>query len=159
VYERVPAAMSSAWLSPAFQFSLAVFALTFLFWPLAAGVRRYYKVKFALVGVQRSAYRWVRFFAGLVLAVLTGWVLLFNAMTKDFSNMSDSLAPWLWLLYVAGVVAFVGALLVNIWNVRIVWSDRRRWFAKLWSLLLVAAAAIVLWGAFAWKLLAFTTDF
>lgn len=159
VFERVPASMSSAWLSPAFQFSLAVFALTFLFWPLAAGVRRYYKAKFALVGVQRSSYRRVRVFAGLVLAVLTGWVLVFNAMMKDFSNMSDALAPWLWLLYVAGVVAFAGALLVNVWNVKVVWSDRGRWFAKLWSLLLVFAAAIVLWGSYAWKLLAFTTDF
>jgi CubicO group peptidase (beta-lactamase class C family) len=159
VFERVPAAMSSAWLGPAFQFSMAVFALTFLFWPLAAGVRRYYKARFALVGVQRSAYRRVRIFAGLVLAVLVGWVLVFNAMTKDFSNMSDAMAPWLWLLYVAGVVAFVGALLVNLWNVKVVWSDRKRWFAKLWSVLLVFSAGIVLWGSYAWKLLAFTTNF
>jgi len=159
VFERVPAALSSAWLSPAFQASLAVFALTFLFWPLAAIVRRYYKAKLALVGEQRDSYRRVRIFAGLVLAVLIGWVVLFNAMTKDFSNMSDVLVPWLWLLYVTGVVAFVGALIVNIWNVRVVWRDRRRWFAKLWSLLLVPAAAIVLWGAYAYKLLAFTVNF
>jgi hypothetical protein len=159
VFERVPASMSQSWLSPAFQFSLAVFALTFLFWPLSALVRRCYKVKFKLVGEQRSSYRWVRIFAGLVLAVLGGWVLVFNAMMKDFSNMSDVLAPWLWLLYVSGVLAFVGALLVNVWNVRIVWRDRGRWFAKLWSLLLVFSAAVVLWGAYAYKLLAFTVDF
>jgi hypothetical protein len=116
-------------------------------------------VKFKLVGEQRSSYRWVRIFAGLVLAVLGGWVLVFNAMMKDFSNMSDVLAPWLWLLYVSGVLAFVGALLVNVWNVRIVWRDRGRWFAKLWSLLLVFSAAVVLWGAYAYKLLAFTVDF
>ncbi|HKX55893.1 MAG TPA: serine hydrolase, partial [Xanthomonadales bacterium] len=159
VFERVPATMSPSWLSPSFQVSLAVFALTFLFWPLAAGVRRYYKVKFRLVGEQRSSYRRVRIFAGLVLAVLGGWVLVFNAMTKDYSNMSDAMAPWLWLLYVTGVLAFAGALLVNVWNVRIVWRDRGRWFAKLWSLLLVFSAVIVLWGSWAYKLLAFTTDF
>jgi hypothetical protein len=159
VFERVPAHMSPSWLGPLFQASVAVFALTFLFWPLAAVVRRYYGVKLKLQGVQRSSYRWVRVFAGLVLAVLGGWVLVFSAMTKDFSNMSDAMAPWLWLLYVGGVVAFVGALLVNIWNLRVVWRDRKRWIAKLWAILLVLAAAVVLWGAWAYKLLAFTTNF
>jgi len=48
---------------------------------------------------------------------------------------------------------------VNVWNVRIVWRDPGRWFAKLWSLLLVFSAAVVLWGAYAYKLLAFTVDF
>ncbi|HET6565100.1 MAG TPA: serine hydrolase [Xanthomonadales bacterium] len=159
VFERVPASMSSAWLAPAMQASVAIFALTFLFWPLAAMVRRYYGVKFKLQGVQRSSYRRVRVFAGLVLAVLGGWLAVFTVMTKDFSNMSDVLAPWLWLLYIGGVIAFVGSLLVNTWNVRVVWQDRGRWFAKLWSLLLVLAAATVLWGCYAYKLLAFTVDF
>lgn len=159
VFERVPAAMSPAWLGPSIQFSVAVFALTFLFWPLAAGARRHYKARFTLVGVQRTAYRRVRIFAGLVLAVLVGWVVVFNAMTKDYSNMSDAMAPWLWLLYVAGVVAFVGALLVNLWNVKVVWSDKGRKFAKLWSVLLVFSAVVVLWGAYAYKLLAFTVNF
>ncbi len=159
VFERVPAYMSPSWLGPMFQASVAVFALTFLFWPLAAVVRRYYGVKLKLQGVQRSSYRWVRVFAGLVLAVLGGWMLVFSAMTRDFSNMSDAMAPWLWLLYFGGVLAFVGALLVNIRNVRIVWQDRGRWFARLWAILLVLAAAVVLWGAWAYKLLAFTTNF
>jgi len=159
VFERVPMAMSPAWLSPAFQFSLAVFALTFLFWPAAAIVRRHYKARLTLQGEQRSSYRRVRLFAGLVLAVLAGWVLVFNAMMKDYSNMSDALAPWLWLLQIVGVAIFVGAVLVNVWNVRIVWRDRGRWFAKLWSLLLVFSAVVLLWGAYAYKLLAFTVDF
>jgi CubicO group peptidase (beta-lactamase class C family) len=159
VYDRVPAYMSPGWLTPAFLAGVAVFALTFLFWPVAALARRHYKARFILQGAQRSSYRRVRLFSGLVLAVLCGWVLVFNAMMKDYSNMSDGLVPWLWLLYVAGVLVFVGALLASLWNLRLVFGDIGRRFAKLWSLLLVVAAAVVLWGAFVYKLLAFTFDF
>lgn len=159
VYDRVPASISSAWLLPAMQVSLLAIVLTFLFWPIAALARRRYQVALPVQGTARTAYRLTRLFCGLILAVLLGWVLVVSAMFKDFSNMSDGLNPWLWLLQIAGVLVFVGALLVMLWNAKVTWGESRRWLAKLWSLVLLASAAVVLWTAFAYKLIAFTVDF
>ncbi len=159
VFDRVPASVSSAWLLPAMQVSLAAFTLTFLFWPIGALARRRYKAPLALEGTSRKAYRLSRLFSGLILAVLVGWVLLVTAMTKDFSKMSDVMNPWLWTLQISGVLVFVGALLVMLWNAKVTWGESRRWAAKLWSLVLVFSAATVLWTTFAYKLIAFTVDF
>jgi hypothetical protein len=143
---------------PANGVPLAI-VLTFLFWPIAALARRRYQVALPVQGTARTAYRLTRLFCGLILAVLLGWVLVVSAMFKNFSNMSDGLNPWLWLLQIAGVLVFVGALLVMLWNAKVTWGESRRWLAKLWSLVLLASAAVVLWTAFAYKLIAFTVDF
>jgi CubicO group peptidase (beta-lactamase class C family) len=159
VYDRVPAAVSSAWLLPAMQVSLAALTLTFLFWPIGALARRRYKATLALQGSARKAYRLSRLFSGLILAVFIGWALVISAMMKDFSNMSDVMNPWLWTLQIAGVLVFTGALLVMLWNAKVTWGESRRWMAKLWSLVLVFSAATILWMAYAYKLIAFTVDF
>ncbi len=159
VFERVPASISSSWLLPALSIGLVALSLTFLFWPINALVRRRYQAPLAVQGRDRLVYRLVRVFSGLTLGVLLGWVLVINAMMKDFGNMSSIMDPWLWLLQISGLVVFVGALAVMVWNAGLAWSGKRRWTSKLWSLILVLSSASLLWMAFAYKLIAFTVNF
>jgi hypothetical protein len=46
-----------------------------------------------------------------------------------------------------------------LWNLRTVWSGNRRWPAKVWSIVLVLASFIVLWVAFAFKLIGFGVNY
>ena len=159
VFERVPAALSSAWINPLLYASLAVLLLTFLHWPAAALVRRNYKAPLALEGRSRSVYRWVRAFAGLTLLVLVGWVLFVSALFADLSKLGDGADVILRLLQFGGWLAFVGAVLFAGWNVVLAWRERRRWTAKLWAVLLLIAALVVLYVAVAFGLMALGTQF
>jgi hypothetical protein len=46
-----------------------------------------------------------------------------------------------------------------LWNLKAVWSNPRRWPARLWSLVLVFSAGVVLWLALVCKLLSFGTHY
>ncbi len=159
VFDRVPISKSSVWLLPALYVSLAVLALTFVLWPVTALVRRRYGAALAVEGRDRLAYRGVRAAAALILAVLIGWAVLISVMSSDIDNFTSAVDPWLWLLQIAGLIAFVGGLAVMLWNAWLVWKGKRRWTSKLWSVVLVLAAAVILWIAIVFKLLAFTVNF
>ena len=153
VYDRVPAALSSAWINPLLYASLAVLLLTFLHWPAAALVRRSYKAPLALQGRSRSVYRWARAFAGLALLVLIGWVVVVSVMFADLSKLGDASDPFLRLLVFGGWFVFVGVVAFAGWNAVLAWRERRRWTAKLWAVLLLIAALTVAYVAVAFGLL------
>ena len=159
VYDRVSPARSSAWLLPLLYASLAALALTALFWPVTALVRRRLGTTLALDHRSLIAYRGTKIAATLILAVLIGWAGVGFALTTDYNNLSDTIDGPLLLLQITGLVAFVGGFAAMLWNLWTVWRGKRRWPAKLWSVVLVCAAATVLWIAAAFKLLAFTVNF
>jgi hypothetical protein len=78
---------------------------------------------------------------------------------KDTGNLSSALDPLLWLAQLFGVLAFIGGFLVMLWNLRTVWTGKRRWPAKTWSVVLVVSAFAVLWIALVTKLLSFGTHY
>lgn len=159
VFDRVPAALSTAWITPLLYASLAVLLLTFLHWPAAALVRRSYKTPLPLLGRSRPVYRWVRGFAGLALAVLIGWVIAVTTLFGDVSKLGDDSDPFLWLLQIAGLVVFVGLVVFAGWNLYLAFRDKRRWTAKLWAILLAIAALTTLYVAVAFGLMALTVNY
>ncbi len=58
-----------------------------------------------------------------------------------------------------GIVAFIGGAALVGWNLYAVWSGRRRWPAKLWSVVLTVAAIIVLWVGWAFHLIGLGTNY
>ena len=159
VFDRVPASKSSGWILPLLYISLAIIALTFLFWPTAAFARWKYAASLALAGKAKMAYRTTRVFAGLVLIVLIGWAVAISKLFSDLNNLGDSFNGWLWLLQIAGLIVFVGAVVVTGWNAWLTWHDGRRWTAKLWNTLLFLASLMVLYVAFMFGLLAMTVNY
>ncbi len=159
VFERVPWYANSSWLMPLFGAAVAALLLTALLWPVAALVRRRYQAPLGLPLASLKAYRWSRIAAVLMLLGLGLWLLIFMLIIKDTNNLSSRLDPLLWFAQLFGVIAFIGGLLLMLWNLKAVWGGQRRWPAKLWSVVLVVSAVAVLWVALACKLLSFGTSY
>ncbi len=150
---------SPSWLVPLAEFSLAVLILTVIAWPLAALARRRYRQTFPLQGRARTAYRWVRI-AGLgLLLLLAGWMWQIQRMSSEVSALTSKSDPWLWLLQLLGLVLFLGAAGVALWNARLAWSGKRPWTSKLWSGLLALSTVTLLYIAVVFKLVAFDINY
>ena len=159
VYDRVPAGESAVWIMPAIYASLGVLALTFLFWPGAWLVRRYYKAKLGVAGNARTAYRATRIMAGLVLALFAGWMAVLTIMLENASLLSAKTDLWMWLIQILGAVILIGAVAVSGWNAWLTWRGGRKWTGKLWSALVLLACLQLLYVAYTFGLLAMTVDY
>jgi CubicO group peptidase (beta-lactamase class C family) len=157
--ERAPAAKAGAWLMPAAAASLGALALTVIFWPVAALVRRHYRKPLPFAGREAKAYRWVRIGALAALAAMLAWGGLIVAMFKDLSLLTASMDLWLVILHVAGSIAIFAGLALAVWHLVVVWSVKRRWMAKIWSVVLVLATAVCTWIAIAYHLVGIGTDY
>ena len=150
---------SPSWLLPLAEFSLAVLVLTLIAWPLAALARRRYGATLPLQGRARSAYRWVRIAAVGLLLLLAGWTWQIQRMSTEVAALTSKSDPWLWLLQLLGLVVFLGAAGVAVWNARLARSGRRPWGSQLWSGLLVLATVTLLYIAVVFKLVAFDINY
>jgi CubicO group peptidase (beta-lactamase class C family) len=159
VFDRVPASQSGAWLKPLLYASLLVLLLTLLHWPIAALIRRRYKTTLALEGRARLAYRAVRLGAGLDLAMLGAWIYAFTVLMADLANLTAASNGILWTLQIVGLIIFVGAVALAVWNLLVTFKGNRRWTSKLWAVLLVVATLTVLYVAWTFGLIAMTVHF
>ncbi len=150
---------SPSWLSPAFKLSLAALALTVLLWPIRALVRRYYGVVSILSERESRAYRRMRIAAAAVWLVLLAWVGTFAVMEATGMPLTADEDWWFWLLNIAGCVVFVGAAIVALANIAVVWRSSQPWFAKLWSVALGFACLTVVWVAGAYKLVSLNVNY
>jgi hypothetical protein len=148
----VPWYLNAAWLLPLLYASVAVLALTLILWPTRAVVRRRLGATFALEGRGLQAYRWSRIAAGAILAVLVAWIIAVTLMFEDvsFGGAMDVIVV---ILGVLSAVAFIGGFIVMLWYAYTAWRNGLRWPAKVWSVLLVIAAATVLHVALSYHLI------
>jgi CubicO group peptidase (beta-lactamase class C family) len=157
--ERSSGAKGVGWLRPAMGASLAALALTGLFWPVAALVRRHYRRPLPFAGREAKAYRWVRIGALLSLAAIAGWIGVIMAMFADLKLLASWL-DWLVLaLHILGTIAVFAGLALALWHLLVVWQAKKRWLAKIWAVVLVFATAICAWVAVAYHLVGIGTDY
>ena len=154
VFDRAPASKSAAWIKPAFYAGFVVLLITLLQWPVSALIRRHYKAPLTLQRRALLAYRGVRVAAGLVLALVTAWLVSLSTL-----KALPSFDPWLWLLQIAGVVVFVGGVLIAMWNLSIVRQEKRGWFRTLWAVLVLLAMLLALYIAWTFGLIAMTVNY
>jgi hypothetical protein len=159
VFDRVPWYANSAWLKPLLAASVAALLLTALLWPVAAWVRRRYQAPLGLDPASLRAYRWSKIGAILILAALGLWAVTFVLMLKNNNYLDGRLDPLIWVNEIFGTLAFIGGLLVMLWNLWSVWRGERRWPARVWSVVLSVSAATVLWVAVVVKLISFGTNY
>jgi CubicO group peptidase (beta-lactamase class C family) len=159
VFDRAPWYADGTWLLPLVGAGFAVCLLTALFWPVAALVRRSYGAPLALDPKSLRAYRLSKIAATAIAAGLGLWGLFMMLIMKDTGTLGGRLDPLLVFAQLFSIVAFLGGLLLLLWNLVVVWSGRRRWPAKTWSVLLVLAALGVVWFAFVGKLFSVGTHY
>jgi hypothetical protein len=157
-FDRTPGYRSTAWILPLLYGSLAVLLLTVLLWPTRWLVRRKYKAEFRLQGRQLWTYRSSRIAAVAILAVLIGWAVAIQMLFADLGNEASMNAVLL-LLELLSIVVFIGGFLVMLWYAYTAWTSGWRWPGKVWSILLVIAAGMVLYVGLVFKLIGLTTNY
>jgi CubicO group peptidase (beta-lactamase class C family) len=150
---------SPGWLVPLVCASVAVLVLMLILWPVAALVRRRYRAKFPLDGPEAVAHRRMRLAAAAVVVVLAAWTWTLTQLLSELSALSTKTDPWLWILQLLSLVAFVGAAGVALWHARVVWAGKRGWTARAWSAVLVLACATLLYVAVVFRLIAFDVNY
>ncbi len=159
MYDRVPFAEASSWIKPVLYASIAVLALTFLYWPFTWFVRRRYKAPLLVEGRARGAYRATRIMAGLDVLLVAAWLTAITMLFGDLSRLSDASNTPLMLLQIATAIIAVGAAGIAGWNAWLSWRDGRRWTRKLWSVLILLAALMGLYVAWKFNLMAMTVNY
>ncbi len=157
--ERSSGAKGVGWLMPAAVASLVVLALTVIFWPVAALVRRRYRKPLPYTGREAKAYRWGRIGALLSLAAMGGWIGTILAMFADLKLLSDRLDWLVLLVHVFGTIAVFAGLVLALWHLSVVWKANKRWLGKIWAVALVFATAICAWVAIAYHLVGISTNY
>ena len=158
VFDRVPAGLSSSWILPTLFAAIAILLLTFLSWPISWAIRRRYKAPAPLEGRPLLAQRLNRIAAGLSTAVLLGWAVTMTVLLSS-GVPGPGFDPVLWVLQVAGLMVFVGAVGVSAWHLWLTWGGGRRWTGKLWSLLVFLASLLILYVAARFGLLSMTVRY
>ena len=159
VFDRPVWYRDAGWLRPLFCVSLAALALTAVFWPVTAIVRRRFGATLALNAPALRAYRLSKIAAVLIVAAVAVWALTVGLMLKDINRLT---AQFDWMVHLAqllGIVAFIGGFVMMLLNLRAVWSGERHWPAKAWSVVLAASAFVILWVAFAFNLIGFGVNY
>jgi CubicO group peptidase (beta-lactamase class C family) len=159
VFEPTPASKSPGWLLPALVAGLIALLLTSLAWPVSALVRRHYGVPYRLDGQDAKAHRWIRIAATAAVVLCVAWGATVGMMMSDFSLLSSSTDGWIWLLRLLSIVVFLGAAALGVWNAMVVVRGARKWYAKLWAVVLALALLVLLWVAIAFHLIAFNVNY
>jgi CubicO group peptidase (beta-lactamase class C family) len=158
VFDRVPTSKSSAWILPAAGASLLVLLLTVIAWPVGWWNRRRYKAEFPLTGTAFKAYRATRITALAALAAVIGWGTAFYLALSAARFLEGALDPWLWILQIGGLVAFLAFVAATLWNLRLAFAQGR-WNRKLWAVLMAAAALVLIYVAYTFGLIAMTVNY
>jgi CubicO group peptidase (beta-lactamase class C family) len=159
VYERPGFWKNGALLMPLLQVSLAILLLTALLWPVRWLVRRYHGATLTLTGRDRLGYRLSRAAAWSILLILVAWATVVTLMFGDLTNLGGAFDAIIVILQLLTFIVFLGGLAVFLWYLWQVWRGKRRWWAKVWSVLLVLAGLVMVWFGFAFHLLSIGADY
>lgn len=158
MFDRPSAATASSWLLPAFIGGMGALLLTALAWPISALTRRHYRTKYALVGTDAKAHRWVRIAAAASVLLIAGWGWLQASMLGDMKLLGHR-DGMIYLLQILSFIVFIGGAAVGVWHAMTVLRSSRSWYAKLWSVVLALSLLVLLWIALAFHLISFGANF
>jgi CubicO group peptidase (beta-lactamase class C family) len=123
-------------------------------------IRRHYKRVLELQPQQRRSRLWSRLGTLELFATLLGWLILMVAIGSDQSLLlGGTAAPWMYVLYVLGVLALVGVLLIVIHAARCWMAPRRSRWVLLGETLLALSAVYLAWLIVAFGMISFNVRF
>ncbi len=159
VFEPSPFSKSATWLQPAVMGALGACTLTALLWPVAAITRRRLRVGTGLAEVDERARVRSRWAAVALTVVSFAWVGIILGGLSNLDFLSRGLDKWLYLLFAISLVVYVGGAIVLLRSAQVTWTARRTWMARLWSAVLALSGLVLLWVAYAYHLMSFSTHY
>lgn len=140
-------------------FTLGLFLLSLLLWPVAALCRRHYGKPLQMTGEERKLRRRTRLIALLNLVAFGGWVGIFFYGLNDIGRLTGKLDIWLRLFQILAILGALGTL-VAIGNALRTWSAPGRWWwTKLHEALLAAACLGFVWLGFVLHIFRFNLNY
>ncbi len=139
--------------------SLAVVLLTVLAWPVSAMVRRHYRARYPLTGVDAKAHRtgrWASLLTGLGAGGGIALVIWLADSTEPLVGM-DGFIVLARLGIGLALIAGAALALRSFWQT--LRSRKRHLLARLWSLALTLACLTLLWIGFAYRLVGIGAGF
>ena len=144
------------WATLTMLFTLAALLVWLCGWLL----RRHYGKQLELRPAQRRSRLWSRLGALVLFGTLLGWLVLMIAIGSDQTLLLEGgIAPWMYLLYVLGVLALLGVLLIVIHAVRAWMAPRRSRWVLLGETLLAFSAVYLAWLIVAFRMISFNVRF
>ena len=80
------------------------------------------------------------------------------AEQQGFTAINGKYDGLIILLQTAGLIGFIGFLGLAVWNAWSAWTQGR-WASRLWSIVLLVAAGVVLWAAATFGLLGYGLNY
>lgn len=153
VFDRTPWYQDTSWLLPVFIVSAIALLLTVIFWPVTALVRRSYAAPLALDPRSYRAYRQSKLGALAIVIAIAVWSTTIGLMLSDYTKLTSQFDGFLYFTQALGIVGFIGGFVLILQNLNAVWAGRRRWPARVWSIVLVLSGFFVIWVGFVFNLL------
>ena len=159
VLQRTPLSHQAGWLLPTLGAATALLAILGLSWPISAFARWRYGRSFSHAGNRALAYRLARGLALADVVFVVGIVVaLVNVLSSALVIDGDQDGTFR-LFQLFGVIGLLG-LLASPWNLVLVWTDKTAsWWAKLTSVLTMAAFYVVGYVAIALHLLTLSMNY
>jgi len=133
--------------------ALIVFALTLVFWPVTALMRRHYGTPLTLDPQHRRLRLISKLVCVFYLLFFAGYLLFFTLADKDIGILSPRGNPWIRLIQFFGWLGVIGSL-VALYNALKSLRDSQRWlWTRIWDTLLAVACLATVFFVFTWNLL------
>jgi CubicO group peptidase (beta-lactamase class C family) len=151
-------------LSPAFQLpllagTLAMLALTALFWPVKAVLRWRYDRPFSLTGSRAMLYRLTRAVALIDVALFAGWATFLLAGQAHLNVFDSQNDIFIRLFQALAVLAVAGAIFPVLEFFAALRDPGRQWWTKVTDGLVALAALSVVWFVIAYRLITLSLNY
>ena len=148
IFQRVPWYEDVGFIGAALAVSTLVLLRTLLAWPVAALRRCWRRTAWSESAVDRRLYAAARLVALVDVAVIVATLTLFALSKGDLTYLTDSLDPWLVIIYVLAWLGVVGAI-PTIWIAVRFWrKGAGGWRTRAHHSLIAASTAFLAW--FSW---------
>jgi CubicO group peptidase (beta-lactamase class C family) len=159
VFEPAPWWRSPGWLVPAASAALTVCLLTAVLWPVAVITRRRLRVRFILTPRAARGHLASRLAATAIALVSIAWASVVLLGFSQLTLLGPALDPWLLVLHLCSLLAYVGGAVVLLWAAWIAFIEPRSGWARAWTVVLALAGLILLWTAWVHHLMAFRSTY
>jgi CubicO group peptidase (beta-lactamase class C family) len=160
VFQRLPSMMGTGTFTPLLATAFAITLAALLIWFGGWWMRRHYGRTLTLSRTQAVTRLLARLGAAIGVAVLIGWFLVLVAISaNEMLLVRGGLTPWMYLLYVLGVLALLG-IVATIVNAVCAWlAPRRSLWVRAGEILLALAMIYLAWFIVAFGLVSFNVRF
>lgn len=134
-------------------FSIGVFALTVLLWPVGALVRRHYDRKLDLPAGASRRRTLIRIVCLIDLVFVVGWLYLVSTLS-DLAKPTSGLDGKIHLIEIIGWLGVLGAVfaIYNLFR-----PGERWWWSRIHNIAIAVACVLFVWFIFTWHMLRWNT--